>query len=124
LRNKAFSAVMVAVIMGVVLTVAAGLPFSKFGVKSVDAQYDPLAAACAAAAENQIRFYGDVVAYADPDLTEPVVTIPGSTLLRQKYLVCPGTLNETSVQIFLAGSLAWVRVGTGDIVPRSFRDDQ
>jgi hypothetical protein len=125
-HKKTLSSLVAGLIAVAVIAVAVGLPFSQFGVKGVDAQYSPGAIACARAASYQIRFYGDVVAYADPALTQPVLTIPGNTRIRQKYLICPESLTEDagSLQIAIAGALVWVAADTGDIVPRSYRDNQ
>ncbi len=126
MKKNTVSFVATIVVAIAVFAVAVGLPFAQFSLKSVSAQYSPSAAACARNAEEQIRFYGDVLTYADSGLTQEAILIPGAKIGKklQKYLVCPGTVSDTHVQIYLAGTLVWVPAGSGEIVPRYFSDSQ
>lgn len=113
----------VAITIGILVAIV-GLPFDKFGVDDVDAQYAPPdALACSDQAEYQIRFYGDVTVYEDSALNNPVLTVQSNpTTNFQKFLVCPNTLNDVSVQVNLGGALVWVPVAAGEIVPRGLAD--
>lgn len=74
----------------------------------------------------QVRLYLDTQAYADSALTQPVVllraTEPGKS--RAKWLVCEKTLSGKSWQIYFVGRLLWIPAGSGEVVPRQFRDNQ
>ena len=74
----------------------------------------------------QVRLFGNTQAFADRNLTQPAVVLVATTpnKIRSKWLICENSINNTSWAIFVVNRLLWIPAGSGEIVPRQFRDDQ
>lgn len=74
----------------------------------------------------QVRLFNDTPAYADPNLSQFVTTLVAQSpdRTRSKWLVCENSLNGRAWAIFFVDRLLWIPSGSGEVVPRQFRDDQ
>lgn len=99
--------------------------FGSFGWDTVNAAYSA-ESVCGGTVTYQVRFYSEVPVFRDPGLDILALTIPanqpGKSL--QKYLVCDSSLDNDVWAIFLGTSLAYVPADSGQLVPRSWSDDQ
>lgn len=99
--------------------------FAFVDTVSVQAQPSP-EGLCGEPVRLQVRLYSDTQAYADSNLTQPVVllraTEPGKS--RSKWLVCEKTLSGKAWQIYFVNRLLWIPANSGDVVPRQWRDNQ
>ncbi|MCE7949239.1 MAG: hypothetical protein DYG88_17605 [Chloroflexi bacterium CFX4] len=116
-------------VMAVVLAVAivAASVFAFANTANVQAQYAPSAEGlCGGQVRFQVRLYGDTTAHANSSLTAPVVLLRATTpdKVRSKWLICENSVNTSSWAIFFVNRILWIPAGSGDIVPRQFRDNQ
>lgn len=115
----------VAVILAVAI-VAASL-FALANTANVQAQYPPAPEAlCGGRVAFQVRLFGDTQAFADRGLTQPAVLLRATTpdKTRSKWLICENSIGERAWAIYFVNRLLWIPAGSGEIVPRQFRDDQ
>lgn len=109
-----------------VAIVAASL-FAFANTANVQAQYAPGAETlCGGPVRFQVRLFGDTQAFADRGLTQPAVLLRATTpdKTRSKWLICEDSINERAWRIFFVNQLLFIPAGSGEIVPRQFRDDQ
>lgn len=116
-------------VIGVVLAVAivAASVFAFANTANVQAQYAPSAESlCGGQVRFQVRLFGDTQAYANSGLTQPAVVLVATTpaKTRSKWLICENSINSTSWAIFVVNRILWIPAGSGEIVPRQFRDNQ
>ena len=102
----------------------AGLPIT--GTSNVSAQYAPSAEVlCGGAVGFQVRLFDDTQAFADSGLTQRAVILAArNNKERAKYLICTNTISGSAWRIYLSSGTVWIPAGSGQIVPRSFRDSQ
>lgn len=115
----------VMVVLAVALVAASALAF--INTANVQAQYAPGAETlCGGPVRFQVRLFGDTQAFADSGLTQPAVLLRATTpdKTRSKWLICEDSVNQRSWKIFFVNRLLWIPAGSGELVPRQFRDDQ
>lgn len=126
-NNKRLSVVVVLALAAIAVFMFVGLPLVQFGSANVAAQYVPGAEQlCGGTVAWQVRLYGDTQAYADAGLTQRsvvlVATTPAKT--RAKYLICTDSIAKSAWKIYLSGQTLYIPAGTGEIVPRQYKDNQ
>ncbi len=115
----------VMVVLAVALVAASALAF--INTANVQAQYAPSAETlCGGQVGFQVRLFSDTQAFADSGLTQPAVLFRATTLdgTRSKWLICEDSINQRSWKIFFVNRLLWIPAGSGELVPRQFRDNQ
>lgn len=126
-QDRRFAFLLIVVVAAVAVILFAGLPFARFSMSAVDAQYVEETATCGSKPEYQVRFRGgQVTLYTGSDLTTVAITTPD--LQRQKYLLCGNTDTRPDgyVAIFFPGNVIHYvnSVDVADIVPRDWTDAQ
>jgi len=117
-------------VVGVVLAVAivAASVFAFASTANVQAQYYAPSAEslCGGQVRFQVRLFGDTQAFANSALTRPAVVLRATTpdKIRSKWLICENSVNNASWAIFVVNRILWIPAGSGELVPRQFRDDQ
>jgi hypothetical protein len=115
--------------VGVVLAIAivAASVFAFANTANVQAQYAPGAETlCGASVRFQVRLFGDTQAFADRNLTQPTVVLRANApdRTRSKWLICEDSIGQRAWAIFFVNRLLWIPAGSGELVPRQFRDNQ
>ena len=115
----------VAIVLAVIVLAVSVFAFA--GTANVQAQYAPGAETlCGASVRFQVRLFGDTQAFADRNLTQPAVILRATTpdRTRSKWLICEDSIGQRAWAIFFVNQLLWIPAGSGEIVPRQFRDNQ
>jgi len=124
LNSKRLSVVVVLGLVAVAIFMFAGLPISRFGWTSAQAQYfiNTPADLCGSEPVYQAR-YGNVALtlYVDASLKIAAFTIPQQA--NQKLLVCPGGISSTSLKVYYAGGVFYTPPAA-QIVTRGLADSQ
>jgi hypothetical protein len=119
--NKKIVAALVAIAI-----IAASL-FAFANAANVQAQYPPAPEAlCGGQVRFQVRLFTDTQAFVDRGLSQPAVLLRATTpdKTRSKWLICENSIGERSWAIYFVNRLLWIPAGSGEIVPRQFRDNQ
>jgi hypothetical protein len=117
-------------VLAILLAVAvlAVSSFAFVNTANVQAQYYAPSAEtlCGASVRFQVRLFGDTQAYADSGLTQPAVVLSANApdRTRSKWLICESSIGQRAWAIFFVNRLLWIPAGSGELVPRQFRDDQ
>jgi hypothetical protein len=116
-------------VLAILLAVAvlAVSSFAFVNTANVQAQYAPGAETlCGGQVRFQVRLFGDTQAFADRNLTQPAVILRATTpdRTRSKWLICEDSIGQRAWAIFFVNRLLWIPAGSGEIVPRQFRDNQ
>ena len=126
-QNRRFAFFLMMAVAVVAVLLFAGLPFGRFSLVSVDAQYVEESATCGFTPQYQVRFgAGAITLYADSGLTQ--VAVVTNDLQRQKYLLCSltDTRADGYIAIFFPGNVIHYANtnDVADIVPRQWNDGQ
>ncbi|MFQ3536205.1 MAG: hypothetical protein SNJ58_10025 [Aggregatilineales bacterium] len=115
----------VAVLLAIAVVAASAFAFAN--TANVQAQYAPSAETlCGGQVRFQVRLFGDTQAFADSGLTQLAVVLNATSRdkTRSKWLICEDSINQRAWKIFFVNRLLWIPAGSGELVPRQFRDDQ
>ncbi|PJF35991.1 MAG: hypothetical protein CUN49_07705 [Candidatus Thermofonsia Clade 1 bacterium] len=109
------------------LVVVATAIFAFVTNTNVQAQYAPgPETLCGGQVRFQVRLFGDTQAYADNALTQPAVVLVATRpdKIRSKWLICENSINNRAWAIFFVNRILYIPAGSGELVPRQFRDNQ